>query len=178
MPRAINFVEGTKMKRKGNSDYVETDRGPRPVRVFNPAAGTWRVTRAGKRWFSRPDQQPREVVVQVPAKDEPTRRRRTSNSDSAVLPLQSPRPCARCNLEPIDTVRRRRRRRRRQYAPSDSAVLPPRSILQGVASASPDSTESQVEDTKDPWGLQRLRDAWFAKEFFYNKRKNYLYGPR
>ena len=44
------------------------------------------------------------MVMQVPAKDEPTRRRRTSNSDSAVLPLQTPRPCARCNLEPIDTV--------------------------------------------------------------------------
>ena len=53
------------MKRKGNSDYVETDRGPRPVRVFSPAAGTWRVTRTGKRWFNRPDQQPSEVVVQV-----------------------------------------------------------------------------------------------------------------
>ena len=134
------------------------------------------------------------MVVQVPAKDEPTRRRRTSNSDSAVLPLQTPRPCARCNLEPIDTVwrpfwrapfdteericgacwlvrrvRRRRRRRRRQYAPSDSAVLPPRSILQGVASAAPVSTESQVEDTEDPWELQRLHDAWLAKEFFYKK---------
>ena len=111
------------------------------------------------------------MVVQVPAKDEPTRRRRTSNSDSAVLPLQTPRPCARCNLEPIDTVRRRRRRRRRQDAPSDSAVLPPRFILQGVASASPDSTESQVEDTEDPWELQRLHDAWLAKEFFYKEEK-------
>ena len=43
-------------------------------------------------------------------------------------------------------------------------------ILQGVASASPDSTESQVEDTEDPWELQRLRDAWLAKEFFYKKK--------
>ena len=51
-------------------------------------------------------------------------------------------------------------------APSDSAVLPPRSILQGVALASPDSTESQVEDTEDPLELQRLYDAWLAKEFF------------
>ena len=51
-------------------------------------------------------------------------------------------------------------------APSDSAVLPPRFILQGVASASPDSTESHVEDTEDPWELQRLHDAWLAKEFF------------
>ena len=55
-------------------------------------------------------------------------------------------------------------------APSDSAVLPPRSILQGVALASPDSTESQVEDTEDPWELQRFRDAWLAKEFVYKKK--------
>ena len=39
------------MKRKGNSDYVETNLGPRPVRVFNPAAGAWRVTNLGNRWF-------------------------------------------------------------------------------------------------------------------------------
>ena len=58
-------------------------------------------------------------------------------------------------------------------APFDSAVLPPRSILQGVALASPDSTESEVEDTEDPWELQRLHDAWLAKEFFYKKKKNY-----
>ena len=38
-------------------------------------------------------------------------------------------------------------------APSDSAVLPPRFCLQGVASASPDFTESQVEDTEAPWEL-------------------------
>ena len=63
-------------------------------------------------------------------------------------------------------------------APSDSAVLPPRSILQGVALASPDSTESQVEDTEDPWELQRLHDAWLAKEFFSKKKKNYVYGPK
>ena len=63
-------------------------------------------------------------------------------------------------------------------APSDSAVLPPRFILPGVALASPDSTESQVEDTEDPWELQRLHDAWLAKEFFYKKKKNYFYGPR
>ena len=132
------------------------------------------------------------MVMQVPAKDEPTRRRRTSSSDSAVLPLQTPRPCAGCNLEPIDMVwrrfwrapfdteewicgacwlvrrvRRRRRWRRRQGALSDSAVLPPRSILQGVASASLDSTESQVEDTEGPLELQRLHDAWLAKEFFF-----------
>ena len=128
------------------------------------------------------------MVMQVPAKDEPTRRRMTSNSDSAVLPLQTPRPCARCNLETIDTdwrpfwrflvgERMRRRRRRRQYAPSDSAVLPPRFILQGVASASLDSTESQVEDTEDPWELHRLHDAWLAKEFFLNKKHDYGYGP-
>ncbi|MDA8584115.1 hypothetical protein N9L68_07760 [bacterium] len=60
-------------------------------------------------------------------------------------------------------------------APSDSAVLPPRSVLQGVALASPDSTESQFEDTEDPWELQRLHDAWLATEFFY-KKKNYVYG--
>ena len=51
-------------------------------------------------------------------------------------------------------------------------------FLQGVASASPVSTESQVEDTEYPWELQRLHDAWFAKEFFYKKKKNYLYGQR
>ena len=44
--------------------------------------------------------------------------------------------------------------------------------------ASPDSTESQVEDTEDPWELQRLHDAWLAKEFFYKKKKNYFYGTR
>ena len=60
-------------------------------------------------------------------------------------------------------------------APSASAVLPPRFILQGVALASPDSIESQVGDTEDPWELQRLHDAWLAKEFFYKKKKNYLY---
>ena len=47
-----------------------------------------------------------------------------------------------------------------------------------MASASPDSTESQVEDTEDPLELQRLHDAWLAKEFFYKKKKNYFYGPR
>ena len=41
----------------------------------------------------------------------------------------------------------------------------------------PDSTESQVEDTEDPWELQRLHDAWLAKEFFYKKKKTYFYGP-
>ena len=41
-------------------------------------------------------------------------------------------------------------------------------ILQGVASVSPDSTEIQPEDTKDPWELQRLHVArtW---EFFFQK---------
>ena len=63
-------------------------------------------------------------------------------------------------------------------APSDSAVLPPRLILQGVALASPDSTESQVEDTEDPWELQRLNDAWLSKELFYKKKKNHVYGPK
>ena len=123
--------------------------------------------------------------------------RRTSQLDAEGRATQTPpsclcrphRPCARCNLEPIDTVwrpfwrflvgeRMRRRRRRRQDDPSDSAVLPPRFILQGVASASPVSTESQVEDTEDPLELQRLHDAWLAKEFFYKKKKNYFYGPR
>ncbi len=55
------------MRRKGNSDYVETDRGPRPVRVFNPAAGTWRVTNLGNRWFgSERAPQHSEVVMQLP----------------------------------------------------------------------------------------------------------------
>ena len=63
-------------------------------------------------------------------------------------------------------------------APSDSAVLPPRSTLQGVDLASPDSTESQVEDTEDPWELQRLHDAWLAKELFYKKKQNYVYGSK
>ena len=60
-------------------------------------------------------------------------------------------------------------------APSDSAVLPPRSILQGVALASPDSTESQVEETEDPWELQRLHDAWLAKEFFSHNKYNVFF---
>ena len=58
-----------------------------------------------------------------------------------------------------------------ERAPSASAVLPPRFILQGVALASPDSTESQVGDAEDPWELQRLHDAWLAKEFFFKKNK-------
>ena len=121
-------------------------------------------------------------------------------SDSAVLLPQTPWSCARCNLEPIDTIwrpldgatafdteericgacwlvadgrgagsgdhgrdmvedeRELRRLKRNEYprqwrhnqrvainrAPSASAVLPPRPILQGVALASPDSTESIV----------------------------------
>ena len=63
-------------------------------------------------------------------------------------------------------------------APSASAVLPPRFILQGVALASPDSKGSQVEGTEDPWELQRLHDAWLAKEFFHAKKQYPLYGPR
>ena len=55
------------MKGQGNSDYVETNLGPRPVRVFNPAAGTWRVTNLGNRWFHSEHQQS-EVVIQLPAK--------------------------------------------------------------------------------------------------------------
>ena len=57
------------MKRRGNSDYVDTDRGPRPVRVFNPAAGTWRVTALGGRWFGS-EHAPHysEVVMQLPVK--------------------------------------------------------------------------------------------------------------
>ena len=48
------------------------------------------------------------------------------------------------------------------------------SILQGVASVSPDSTEIQPDNTKDPWELQRLHVArtW---EFFFQKQKHY--GP-
>ena len=73
---------------------------------------------------------------------------------------------------------RHKKRMAIKRAPSASAVLPPRFILQGVALASPDSTESQVEDTEDPWELQRLHDAWLAKEFFHAKKQYPLYGPR
>ena len=61
---------------------------------------------------------------------------------------------------------------------SASVVLPPRSSLEGVVSATPDSTESQVEDTEDPWELQRMHGAWLAKELFYDKKKKYFYGLR
>ena len=46
------------MTRRGNSDYIDTNVGPRPVRVFNAAAGTWRVTNLGKRWFQERDVPP------------------------------------------------------------------------------------------------------------------------
>ena len=36
----------------------------------------------------------------------------------------------------------------------------------------------QVEDMEDPWEMQRLHDAWLAKEFFHAKKQYPLYGPR
>ena len=56
------------------------------------------------------------------------------------------------------------------YYDCDSLLtLPLRFILQGVASVSPDSTEIQPEDTKDPWELQRLHVARLQRKYGYNR---------
>ena len=75
----------------------------------------------------------------------------------------------------------------------EPAVLPPRLIsgdednvdVMGCASLVSVAgkrgriiSELQVEDTEDPWELQRLHDAWLAKEFFYTKKKRIRYGPK
>ena len=74
----------------------------------------------------------------------------------------------------------------------EPAVLPPRlisgdednvdvmgraSLVSVVGKRGRIFSELQVEDTEDPWELQRLHDAWLAKEFFYKKKKTYFYGP-
>ena len=75
----------------------------------------------------------------------------------------------------------------------EPAVLPPRlisgdednvdvmgraSLVSVVGKRGRIFSEMQVEDTEDPWELQRLHDAWLAKEFFHAKKQYPLYGPR
>ena len=75
----------------------------------------------------------------------------------------------------------------------EPAVLPPRlisddednvdamgraSLVSVVGKRGRIFSELQVEDTEDPWELQRLHDAWLAKEFFHAKKQYPLYGPR
>ena len=69
----------------------------------------------------------------------------------------------------------------------EPAVLPPRlisgdednvdvmgraSLVSVVGKRGRIFSELQVEDTEDPWELQRLHDAWLEKEFFFKKKNN------
>ena len=75
----------------------------------------------------------------------------------------------------------------------EPAVLPPRlisgdednvdvmgraSLVSVVGKRGRIFSEMLVEDTEDPWELQRLHDAWLAREFFHAKKQYPLYGPR
>ena len=68
MPPRIEFTPNAQITRRGNTDYVSTSRGPKPVRVFNGATGEWRVTRIGKNWFGRAGMPRSEYVIMLPAK--------------------------------------------------------------------------------------------------------------
>ena len=62
MPPVIDFVANAVLLRRGNTDYVMTTQGERPVLVFDGASQRWRITRVGKKWFAR-DGQPRSEYV-------------------------------------------------------------------------------------------------------------------
>ena len=86
-----------------------------------------------------------------------------STSASAVLVPQTPWPCARCNLEPIDTV----------WRPLDGATLfDTEERICGACWLVEDDRGAGRGDTEDPWELQRLHDAWLEKEFFFKKKNN------
>ena len=133
--------------------------------------------------------------------------KRDSSVSAVLLPRSSSGDEDNVDVISCASERERRRLKRNEYqrcwyhkkkmgsnrAPSVSAVLPSRSIsgdenkVEVIGCASLVSVagkrrrilcELQVEDTEDPWEMQRLHDAWLAKEFFYKKKKKYFYGPR
>jgi len=52
MPRApvITPNLGAEVERRGNTDWIETNRGPRKLRTFNGVRGTWNLTPLGRRY--------------------------------------------------------------------------------------------------------------------------------
>ena len=66
MPPRVTFAAGQELDRKGNSDFIQTNRGRRPVRVFDARTGRWRLTWLGKCWFAQNELS--QFVVQIPAK--------------------------------------------------------------------------------------------------------------
>ena len=70
MPRRIRYEQDAEVRRRGNTDYLETDArtkgGWRAIRTFNAATGEWRLTALGRRYYSQLDGLP-EVVMWIPA---------------------------------------------------------------------------------------------------------------
>ena len=79
----------------------------------------------------------------------------------------TPWPCARCNREPIDTV----------WRPLDGATaFDTEERICGACWLVEDDRGAGRGDTEDPRELQRLHDAWLAKEFFSQKKYNKVFG--
>ena len=68
MPPRLAFLPNAQITRRGNTDYVATTRGPRPVRTFFGNSGEWRVTKLGTTWFGRAGVPQSEYVLLLPGK--------------------------------------------------------------------------------------------------------------
>ena len=97
------------------------------------------------------------------AEKEKKMREDTHTAGQDVFVAETPWPCARCNLEPRDTV----------WRPLDGATpFDTEERICGACWLVEDDRGAGRGDTEDPWELQRLHDAWLEKEFFFKKKNN------
>ena len=54
MPTRITWDENSRIERRGFTDYLETNKGWKPIRVFDGRGqGRFRLTRVGRRYYEK-----------------------------------------------------------------------------------------------------------------------------
>ena len=62
----IAWAATAQLTRKGNADFLPTNKGSRRVRTWQPTSGQWKLTALGKRYFTGADS---EFVISPTSKD-------------------------------------------------------------------------------------------------------------